>query len=114
MATTFQKEVWEAMRRIPRGCVSTYGAIAEYLGRPRAVRAVGSAVGRNPFAPEVPCHRVVRADGQIGNYSGGEGVVTKISLLKEEGIEVRDGKIVDFAKRLYRFEDQQVTKSGGS
>jgi O-6-methylguanine DNA methyltransferase len=112
--TAFQQEVWQALRRIPRGRVTTYGAIAEYLGRPRAVRAVGTAVGRNPFAPGIPCHRVVRADGRIGNYSGGEGVATKISLLSEEGVEVREGRVVDFGKRLYRFEDQQVTRSEGS
>ncbi|ADV46770.1 MGMT family protein [Nitratifractor salsuginis] len=112
--TPFQREVWEALRWIPQGFVTTYGAIAQYLGRPRAVRAVGTAVGRNPYAPEVPCHRVVRADGKVGNYSGGEGVATKIALLEKEGVEIREGRVVDFAKRLYRFDDQQVTRSEGS
>ncbi len=113
MATEFQRRVWEAMRLIPRGRVSTYGAIAKYLGSD-AVRAVGTAVGKNPYAPHVPCHRVVRSDGKVGNYSGGEGVPTKIAYLKEEGVEVRNGRIVDFEERLYRFEDQQVTRSAGS
>lgn len=113
MATEFQRRVWEAMRLIPRGRVTTYGAIAKYLGSD-AVRAVGTAVGKNPYAPEVPCHRVVRSDGKVGNYSGGEGTPTKIAYLREEGVEVRNGKIVDFPECLYRFEDQQVTRSGGS
>jgi O-6-methylguanine DNA methyltransferase len=103
--TPFQREVWEALRRIPKGSITTYGAIAKYLGRPRAVRAVGTAVGRNPFAPEVPCHRVVRADGTIGNYSAGNGVATKIALLEKGGVEISDGRIIEFEKRLYRFED---------
>jgi O-6-methylguanine DNA methyltransferase len=112
--TPFQREVWEALRHIPSGSVTTYGAIAEYLGRPRAVRAVGTAVGRNPMAPEIPCHRVVRADGSIGNYSGGEGKATKIALLEKEGITISRGRIVGFEKCLYRFEDQQVTRPEGS
>ena len=101
--TGFQREVWRAIRLIPRGKVSSYGEIARYLGRPGAVRAVGTAVGKNPFAPEVPCHRVILSDGRIGNYSGGKGVVTKIALLSEEGVKVQNGKIVEFASRFFRF-----------
>ncbi len=112
--TPFQRRVWEAMRLIPRGRVTTYGEIARYLGSPGAVRAVGTAVGRNPFAPTIPCHRVVRSDGRIGNYSGGEGLKTKIALLGEEGVEVSEGRVVAFRAILYRFEDQQVTRSAGS
>jgi len=99
--TPFQREVWRAIARIPPGQVSTYGEIARYVGKPGAVRAVGSAVGKNPFAPEIPCHRVVPSDGRIGNYSGGDGVRTKIALLEREGVEVREGKIVDFERLFY-------------
>ncbi len=112
--TPFQRSVWNAMKQIPKGKVTTYGAIAKYLGKPGAVRAVGTAVGRNPFAPEIPCHRVVRSDGGIGNYSGGEGVKTKIELLKKEGVEVSAGKVLAFRNILYRFEDQHFTRSAGS
>ena len=112
--TPFQRRVWEAMQLIPRGRVTTYGEIARYLGSPGAVRAVGTAVGRNPFAPTIPCHRVVRSDGRIGNYSGGEGVKTKIALLNEEGVEISEGRVAAFREILYRFEDQQVTRSVGS
>ena len=90
------------MNKIPRGSVTTYGAIAEYLGT-QAVRAVGTAVGKNPNAPQVPCHRVVLSSGKIGNYSGEGGVTTKIKLLEEEGIIVKDGKIASFKACLYNF-----------
>ncbi len=103
MATSFQKRVWEAIAKIPRGRVTTYGAIAAYLDT-KAVRAVGTAVGKNPYAPDVPCHRVVLADGSIGNYSGEGGVKRKIALLREEGVGIKEGKIVDFEKIRFFYE----------
>jgi len=102
MATALQHAVWKAMEEIPRGRVTSYAALAAHLGT-KAVRAVGSAVGKNPNAPEVPCHRVVRSDGTIGQYSGGEGTPTKIRLLSEEGVVIREGKVVDFEKLLWTF-----------
>lgn len=84
-ATPFQKKVWKALLEIPRGKVKTYSWIAKKIGHPKAVRAVGSAVGKNPFAPEVPCHRVIRSDGKLGGYSGIGGIKTKRDLLKKEG-----------------------------
>ncbi|MBU1643228.1 MGMT family protein, partial [bacterium] len=68
-----------------------------------AVRAVGTAVARNPDAPGVPCHRVVTADGKIGNYSGEGGVGTKIRLLEEEGVLVKNGRIVAFEQHKYVY-----------
>jgi O-6-methylguanine DNA methyltransferase len=106
--TPFQQAVWHALLQIPRGRVTSYGEIARYLGRPGAVRAVGTAVGKNPFAPDVPCHRVVPADGRIGHYSGGEGVATKIRLLEAEGIRVEQGRIVDFSERFFRFSEEKA------
>ncbi len=102
MATAFQKSVWRALELIPKGKVTSYGAIAEYLGT-AAVRAVGSAVGKNPSAPQVPCHRVVLGSGKIGNYSGGDGISTKIEILKKEGIEVSEGKIVSFKDVFWSY-----------
>ena len=113
MPTEFQKRVWAALCQIPRGRVTTYGEIARYLGTD-AVRAVGTAVGKNPDAPTVPCHRVVPVSGRIGNYSGGEGVATKVALLDDEGVEVRRGKIVDFNQRLWRYPSHSVTSPSGS
>lgn len=102
--TPFQKSVCQALVKIPSGKVTTYGNIAKFLGT-KAVRAVGTAVGKNPDAPQVPCHRVVRSDGNIGNYSGPGGVVKKVELLKLEEVEVKNGKIVNFAGIRYNFGD---------
>lgn len=71
--TAFQKQVWRALRQIPYGQTTSYKAIAEAVGAPRAVRAVGSANGRNPLPVVVPCHRVVGANGKLTGYSGGLG-----------------------------------------
>lgn len=80
----FQRRVLAATARIPRGEVRTYGGIAAAIGAPGAARAVGTALARNPFPLLIPCHRVVRADGQIGEYSGG-GSGIKRRLLAMEG-----------------------------
>jgi methylated-DNA-[protein]-cysteine S-methyltransferase len=85
-ATPLQRKVWHALCTIPRGTVITYAALAKKVGKPCAVRAVASAVGKNPFAPMVPCHRVVRSDGTLGGYSAKGGVKTKRALLKKEGV----------------------------
>ncbi len=83
--TEFQKRVWTELTKIKKGTVITYKELAKKIGRPLAVRAVANAVGANPCAPEIPCHRVVRTDGSLGGYSGKGGVKTKIKLLKQEG-----------------------------
>lgn len=80
--TVFQRRVWQALRRIPRGATRTYGDIARALGAPAAVRAVGSACGANPVALFVPCHRAVRRDGGLGGYAW--GIETKERLLELE------------------------------
>ena len=85
--TEFQKSVWKELLNIPRGEVISYAELARRIGRPSAVRAVANAVGKNPLAPQVPCHRVIRSDGSLGGYSGFEGIVTKKKLLAEEGVE---------------------------
>jgi AraC family transcriptional regulator, regulatory protein of adaptative response / methylated-DNA-[protein]-cysteine methyltransferase len=80
--TVFQRRVWEALRRIPRGETRTYREIARAIGAPAAVRAVGSACGANPVALVVPCHRAVRSDGGLGGYAW--GLARKKKLLKLE------------------------------
>ena len=82
----FYQAVWKACCAIPKGQVRTYGWIARKIGKPGAARAVGMALGKNPFAPAVPCHRVVGADGRLTGYSGAGGVKTKRRLLKAEGV----------------------------
>lgn len=101
MATEFQTMVWEALKQIPKGRVTTYGDIARYIGKPQAVRAVGSACGANPHLVAVPCHRVVTAAGKVGQYAG--GVDKKISLLQKEGVQIKNGQVTDFDAVHYRF-----------
>ena len=84
--TTFQLKVWKYLKKIPRGSVKTYIQVAKGIGKPLAVRAVANAIGKNPYAPRIPCHRVIRSDGSLGGYSGKEGIKTKKLLLKKEGI----------------------------
>jgi methylated-DNA-[protein]-cysteine S-methyltransferase len=80
--TPFQQQVWQALLGIPAGALSSYGAIAGQIGRPAAARAVGAAVGRNPIAIIVPCHRVVGAGGALTGYAA--GLPRKEALLKLE------------------------------
>ena len=84
--TPFTQQVLLAACRIPKGQTRSYQWIARQIGRPRAVRAVGNALGRNPFIPRVPCHRVVRADGSLGGYA--RGAARKRALLRLERARV--------------------------
>ena len=86
--TKFQLKVWSYLRKIPRGNLKTYSQVAKAIGKPLAVRAVANAIGKNPYAPKIPCHRVIRSDGSLGGYSGKGGVKTKRFLLKKEGIRL--------------------------
>ncbi|MHB8831186.1 MAG: methylated-DNA--[protein]-cysteine S-methyltransferase [Patescibacteria group bacterium] len=80
--TTFQKSVWKALGRIPYGQVRSYSDIAKMIKKPKAVRAVGTAIGNNPIGIVLPCHRVIRSDGKIGEFAW--GVKIKKQLLKLE------------------------------
>ena len=88
IGTEFQLKVWAYLRKIPRGSVRTYSQVAKAIGKPAAIRAVANAIGKNPYAPKIPCHRVIRSDGSLGCYSGKGGVKTKRFLLKKEGIKL--------------------------
>ncbi|MFA4907951.1 MAG: MGMT family protein [archaeon] len=91
IGTDFQKKVWRATQRIPAGKVSTYARIAKAIGKPNAARAVGNALNANPYAPKVPCHRVVKSSGEIGGFAS--GTQKKKKLLEGEGIRVKSGKV---------------------
>ena len=84
--TKFQLKVWEYLKSIPKGELRTYSQVAIAIKKPKAVRAVANAIGKNPYAPKIPCHRVIRSDGSLGGYSGKGGINTKRKLLKSEGI----------------------------
>ncbi len=87
-ATDFQRQVLLAACQIPRGQVATYTDIAQRIGRPKAARAVGQALSRNPVPIVVPCHRVLASDGSLRGYLGSEGTATKERLLRLEGVRV--------------------------
>ena len=84
LITPFQQKVYDFVRTIPKGQTVTYKQVAIKIGKPKAYRAVGNALNKNPFAPEVPCHRVIKSDGSIGGFASGSN--KKLQLLKEEGI----------------------------
>jgi len=86
--TPFQRQVWTALTTIPHGTTLSYAALAEKLGRPKAVRAVGLANGANPVSVVVPCHRVIGSDGTLTGYGG--GLARKRWLLRHEGAAFRD------------------------
>lgn len=98
--TPFQRTVYDACSRIPRGRVATYASLAGVIGC-RSPRAVGQALRRNPFAPDVPCHRVISADLKIGGFSGrtdGKEIAKKLALLKSEGVVFHDGRLAESGK----------------
>lgn len=97
----FNEKVWQALKRIPRGRVTTYKEIARYLKNPKAARAVGNALNKNPYAPKLPCHRVVKSNGQIGGYA--KGTKNKIKMLEKEGVKIKNGKVADFNKAFIKL-----------
>ena len=98
----FYEKVYEKLKKVPKGKVTTYFELAKALNS-RAYRSVGSAMRKNPYAPLVACHRVIKSNGEIGNFSGKGGVKAKIRLLEKEGIKIKNNKIVDFEKVLFKF-----------
>ncbi|MEW5936859.1 MAG: MGMT family protein, partial [Candidatus Thermoplasmatota archaeon] len=100
-----EDEVYRLTAQIPRGLVSTYGAIAATLGDAIAARAVGRMMASNPHPITVPCHRVVMSDGSLGGYTG--GIERKRHLLREEGVPVDGEKVIDFQRRLFTAFDSK-------
>ncbi len=98
--TEFQSRVLRLVTTIPRGKVTTYKELARALGRPRGYRAVANALARNPHLVKIPCHRVVRSDGEIGGYK--LGILQKAKLLAAEGVEVKNKK-VDLTRYMFHF-----------
>ena len=86
----FNQKVWALCAQIPAGRVATYGQIAKALGSPGAARAVGNALNKNPYAPAVPCHRVVGSNGSLTGFAG--GLAKKEQLLQGEGVAMRNGR----------------------
>lgn len=95
-----QQKLYNLLSEIPKGRITTYQELAKKLDT-KGFRAVGQIVGRNPNAPQVPCHRVVRSNGGLGGYAF--GIDKKIEILRKEGVEIKDGKVVNFKEKLYKF-----------
>ena len=101
--TKFEQAVLATVRRIPKGRVVTYASLARAIGRPRAARAVGQALNKNPHLVTVPCHRVVRSDGMLGGYR--QGARQKKKLLTGEGVSVTSSlKIKNFSNVEYHWQ----------
>ncbi|NQU99075.1 MGMT family protein [Candidatus Woesearchaeota archaeon] len=100
MPTKFEEKIYSKLRKVPKGKVTTYGELAKAVNS-KGYRAVGQAMHKNPYAPEVPCHRVVASDGGIGGFSS--GIKKKIKILKKEGVDIKNNRIIDFEKKLYKF-----------
>ena len=86
--TKFQLRVWNYLIKIPKGSVKTYKQVAIAINKPKSARAVANACAKNPYAPNIPCHRVIRSDGGLGGYSGRGGVDQKLKLLRSEKVDV--------------------------
>lgn len=97
---SFTDRVWEATKLIPKGRVTTYSSLANFLKKPRAARAVGNALNKNYYIGIVPCHRVIKSSGNVGGYV--LGVDSKMLKLKKEGIRIKDNKI-DLKKYFFDF-----------
>lgn len=97
---SFNEKVYKLCKRIPKGKISTYKEIANALNT-KAYRAVGNALNKNPYAPEVPCHRVIGSNGDLVGFAS--GLKNKSKLLKKEGINIKNNKVLDFEKVFYKF-----------
>ena len=97
---SFSEKCYFLLKKVPEGKITTYKEFARSL-KTKAYRAVGNAMNRNPYAPEVPCHRVVKSNGEIGGFAS--GTKKKIEILKKEGIEIKDNKVESMKKYLHKF-----------
>ena len=86
--TKFQLKVWKYLKKIPKGEVKTYKQVAIAIKSPRSARAVANACAKNPYAPKIPCHRVIRSDGGLGGYSSRGGIKQKVKLLRSEKVSI--------------------------
>jgi O-6-methylguanine DNA methyltransferase len=108
--STYQQAILRLLAEVPTGKVTTYGDLAKELSKrdykwsPKASRAVGTTMKNNPCGPQIPCHRVIKSDGSVGNFRGGEdgAVDEKVTMLRDENIIVINGKI-DLKKYRYKF-----------
>ena len=109
MPSEFDMRVYQAVSKIPLGMVTTYKLLAAAINC-RSFQAVGQALRRNPFAPDVPCHRVIKSDLSLGGFMGkrgGAAILKKITLLQQEGVNFKDGQLLDPGK-IFIFPARQL------
>lgn len=98
---SLDKKIYKKLLEVPKGKITTYGELAKAVGLKNGQRAVGKIMNKNPYPVIIPCHRVVKSDGKVGGYAYGEKI--KSDMLAKEGIEIKNGKILDLENRIYRF-----------
>ena len=96
-----EEKVYKKLLEVPKGKVTTYGDLAKAIGLKNGQRVIGKIMNKNPYPAIIPCHRVIKSDGKIGGYAWGEKV--KAKMLSNEGIKIKNGKILDVKKTIYRF-----------
>ena len=96
-----EQKIYKKLLQVPKGQITTYGELAKAVGLKNGQRSVGKIMNKNPYPVIIPCHRVVMSTGKIGGYAYGEHI--KAKMLNDEGIEIKDGKILDWENRVYRF-----------
>lgn len=105
MPTKFAEKIYSQLRKVPKGKVTTYKELAKSIDS-KAYRTVGSALRNNPYAPKIPCHRVISSNGKIGGFKGfktGSAIDEKIKMLKNEGVKIESGKVTEFEKILFKL-----------
>ncbi len=100
MIKSFSERCYDILRKVPKGKVTTYKAIAHQL-KTKSYRAVGTAMHNNPYSPEVACHRVINSDGRIGGFYS--GTKSKKAMLEKEGVEISKDNKIDLKKYEYKF-----------
>jgi methylated-DNA-[protein]-cysteine S-methyltransferase len=95
------QKIYKKLLEVPKGQITTYGELAKAVGLKNGQRIIGKIMNKNPYPVIIPCHRVVMSTGKIGGYAYGEQI--KINLLNDEGIQIKNGKIIDLKNRIYRF-----------
>ena len=98
---TLSTRVYKKLLLVPKGKITTYGELSKAVGLKNGQRVIGMIMKKNPYPGIVPCHRVVKSDGKIGGYAYGE--IVKSRMLANEGIKIKDGKIIDFDKEKFYF-----------
>jgi len=95
------QKIYKKLLEVPKGQITTYGELAKAVGLKNGQRIIGKIMNKNPYPVIIPCHRVVMSTGKIGGYAYGEQI--KINLLNDEGIQIKNGKIIDLKNRICRF-----------